>query len=690
MIYEDNLLHLSLQDEERIEAIFAKGGLLDQQFDHYIVREGQVNMAKNTLAAFINGQLLVTEAGTGTGKTFAYLIPALLLNKKVVISTGSKALQDQIVKNDIPKILKLLNKKINYCVLKGIANYLCIKKYYENKDDLLVSTRVKLRLEKLVQKALAEQNEAKLDAAHGDLNMLASKEIASLFSCTPNQCTAKKCEHYKECFAFRARRRALNSDIVVINHSLFFSHLQVDATEIDNRVLLPKYDALIFDEAHTLCEIGRNFYAKVFSSYQVHDWINTFLTDVQKDLPIIYRVFSEKFKILLNDISQLHNYLKQIMKTASTLPLSAIKYIDYDSQATVKPTVNTEFREKIINVYNDLKAVLDLIKSNAEQNSELFESLTENVLTSMEAIVECMNYDRDKNLNKLDKNAIAYVELYNASFNISVAPIYIGDYFSDQLQKLLESKVGVVMTSATISVNKNFDKFLFDTLGNNLQPQTMIVDSTFDYKNNSMLYVDKNFPAPNEQKREQIIIDNLSKVIDAVNGGIFFLTTSNRALVNAHLHFSKYFSQKRKILVQGDKKSNIQLMQEFKEDGHAILIGTSSFWEGVDVPGRALSLVIIDKLPFTNPDDPFYSAQREKLEQKGLGNAFYQIAIPDAIITLRQGVGRLIRNENDKGALIICDPRIVSSNYGKRFIQALPNMTLCQDLNQLVDFIKSI
>lgn len=690
MIYEDNLLHLSSQDEERIEAIFAKGGLLDQQFDHYIVREGQVNMAKNTLAAFINGQLLVTEAGTGTGKTFAYLIPALLLNKKVVISTGSKALQDQIVKNDIPKILKLLNKKINYCVLKGIANYLCIKKYYENKDDLLVSTRVKLRLEKLVQKALAEQNEAKLDAAHGDLNMLASKEIASLFSCTPNQCTAKKCEHYKECFAFRARRRALNSDIVVINHSLFFSHLQVDATEIDNRVLLPKYDALIFDEAHTLCEIGRNFYAKVFSSYQVHDWINTFLTDVQKDLPIIYRVFSEKFKILLNDISQLHNYLKQIMKTASTLPLSAIKYIDYDSQATVKPTVNTEFREKIINVYNDLKAVLDLIKSNAEQNSELFESLTENVLTSMEAIVECMNYDRDKNLNKLDKNAIAYVELYNASFNISVAPIYIGDYFSDQLQKLLESKVGVVMTSATISVNKNFDKFLFDTLGNNLQPQTMIVDSTFDYKNNSMLYVDKNFPAPNEQKREQIIIDNLSKVIDAVNGGIFFLTTSNRALVNAHLHFSKYFSQKRKILVQGDKKSNIQLMQEFKEDGHAILIGTSSFWEGVDVPGRALSLVIIDKLPFTNPDDPFYSAQREKLEQKGLGNAFYQIAIPDAIITLRQGVGRLIRNENDKGALIICDPRIVSSNYGKRFIQALPNMTLCQDLNQLVDFIKSI
>ena len=690
MIYEDNLLHLSLQDEERIEAIFAKGGLLDQQFDHYIVREGQVNMAKNTLAAFINGQLLVTEAGTGTGKTFAYLIPALLLNKKVVISTGSKALQDQIVKNDIPKILKLLNKKINYCVLKGIANYLCIKKYYENKDDLLVSTRVKLRLEKLVQKALAEQNEAKLDAAHGDLNMLASKEIASLFSCTPNQCTAKKCEHYKECFAFRARRRALNSDIVVINHSLFFSHLQVDATEIDNRVLLPKYDALIFDEAHTLCEIGRNFYAKVFSSYQVHDWINTFLTDVQKDLPIIYRVFSEKFKILLNDISQLHNYLKQIMKTASTLPFSAIKYMDYDSQATVKPTVNTEFREKIINVYNDLKAVLDLIKSNAEQNSELFESLTENVLTSMEAIVECMNYDRDKNLNKLDKNAIAYVELYNASFNISVAPIYIGDYFSDQLQKLLESKVGVVMTSATISVNKNFDKFLFDTLGNNLQPQTMIVDSTFDYKNNSMLYVDKNFPAPNEQKREQIIIDNLSKVIDAVNGGIFFLTTSNRALVNAHLHFSKYFSQKRKILVQGDKKSNIQLMQEFKEDGHAILIGTSSFWEGVDVPGRALSLVIIDKLPFTNPDDPFYSAQREKLEQKGLGNAFYQIAIPDAIITLRQGVGRLIRNENDKGALIICDPRIVSSNYGKRFIQALPNMTLCQDLNQLVDFIKSI
>lgn len=690
MIYEDNLLHLSSQDEERIEAIFAKGGLLDQQFDHYIVREGQVNMAKNTLAAFINGQLLVTEAGTGTGKTFAYLIPALLLNKKVIISTGSKALQDQIVKNDIPKILKLLNKKINYCVLKGIANYLCIKKYYENKDDLLVSTRVKLRLEKLVQKALAEQNEAKLDAAHGDLNMLASKEIASLFSCTPNQCTAKKCEHYKECFAFRARRRALNSDIVVINHSLFFSHLQVDATEIDNRVLLPKYDALIFDEAHTLCEIGRNFYAKVFSSYQVHDWINTFLTDVQKDLPIIYRVFSEKFQILLNDISQLHNYLKQIMKTASTLPLSAIKYIDYDSQATVKPTVNTEFREKIINVYNDLKAVLDLIKSNAEQNSELFESLTENVLTSMEAIVECMNYDRDKNLNKLDKNAIAYVELYNASFNISVAPIYIGDYFSDQLQKLLESKVGVVMTSATISVNKNFDKFLFDTLGNNLQPQTMIVDSTFDYKNNSMLYVDKNFPAPNEQKREQIIIDNLSKVIDAVNGGIFFLTTSNRALVNAHLHFSKYFSQKRKILVQGDKKSNIQLMQEFKEDGHAILIGTSSFWEGVDVPGRALSLVIIDKLPFTNPDDPFYSAQREKLEQKGLGNAFYQIAIPDAIITLRQGVGRLIRNENDKGALIICDPRIVSSNYGKRFIQALPNMTLCQDLNQLVDFIKSI
>lgn len=690
MTSENNLLELSLRDAKRIDDIFAKGGLLDQSFENYTVRDGQVQMAKNTLAAFINSQLLVTEAGTGTGKTFAYLIPALLLNKKVVISTGSKALQDQIVKNDIPKILKLLKKDVSYCVLKGIANYLCIKKYYENKDDLLISSKVKLSLEKIVNKALAEQNEGAADASFGDLNMIASKDVATLFSCTPNQCNAKKCEYYKECFAFKARKRAVNSDIVVINHALFFSHLQVDDSDTDSRVLLPKYEALIFDEAHTLCEVGRNFYAKTFSSYQVHEWINTFLLDVQKDLPIVHRVFADKFKNLLDDISDLQDYLKKIMKNVNTLPLSAVKYIDYDSSSIEKPKLNLEFREKMIAVYNDLNAILNLIKENEEQNSELFESLTASVLSTLEAIVECMNYDRDKNLNKLDKNAIAYIEQYNSNFNISVAPIYIGDYFSQQLNKLLESKVGIVMTSATISVNQSFDKFLFDTLANNLIPHTMIVDSTFDYKNNSMLYVDKNFPSTSTPKREDIIIDKLTKVIDSVNGGIFFLTTSNRALFNAHLYFKKYFSQKRKILVQGEKKSNIKLMQEFKKDGQAILIGTSSFWEGVDVPGKALSLVIIDKLPFTNPDDPFYTAQKEKLEQRGEGNAFYDIAIPDAIITLRQGVGRLIRNENDKGALIICDPRIVSSSYGSYFIQALPKMSLCQDLDQLLKFIKSI
>lgn len=683
---------LDVKENRLVDLVFAKDGLLDKAFENYAVRDGQTQMAKACLSAFLNSSLLIAEAGTGTGKTFAYLIPALLLNdKKIVISTGSKALQDQIVKHDIPRILKILNQKRSYCVLKGLSNYLCLKKYEEHINDLTVTPKQRETIQNIVNGAMNDANSANLKGSFGDLSQIASHELSSLFSCGTHQCSGKKCEYFqKECFAYKARRRAIASDIVVINHALFFSSLQVDDHAESNRNLLPKYDVLIFDEAHSLSEIGRNFYAQSFSTFACLEAGKEFLSSVEKDLPILTSIFEKLFKDLANSIKNMHNYLKD--HVSGSVSLTVLKYVNYDPKSTSIPKLNMEFRQLTIGIFEALKAIKGAILKYQQENSDLFEQIQVLIDDQLEALVKAMVTDRDKKLNKINSNDVAYLEMYKKGFVISKAPIYIGKIFYNDLVRLMHDfGVGIVMTSATVSVNKDVSKFIFDTLGDQCEAYTMVVDSIFDYYNHSLLYIDNSFPSPKAENREEIIIKSLKEVIDTVNGGIFFLTTSNKALSNAYLCFNKFFSQKRKIFMQGGNLSNIQIMQKFKNDGRAILIGTSSFWEGVDVPGKALSLVIIDKLPFINPDDPIYQAKKEKIEERyGVDKSFFLVSMPEAIISLRQGVGRLIRNENDKGALIICDPRIVSMHYGKSFISALPAMKHCNSKQELLEFFKKL
>lgn len=687
----------SLRDYGEIDRVFGHGGLLEQNQENYSVREGQIGMAKGCYDAFLDRELFIAEAGTGTGKTYAYLVPAILSGGKVVVSTATKNLQDQIFDKDIPKILEVLGADVSYCILKGLQNYLCLKKYDENKDDnLMLTLREKESLGSIVAQAMHEAGTAERGTSAGDLSRLSiSRDSARLFSChNSKQCTRNRCKYFEnECFYYRARRRAAEADLVVINHALFFSSLQVEDRANNVSTLLPHYDTLIFDECHKLCEVGRNFYSQVYSSVGVAAVCREFLEQLHKKKVAFYSVFEKGVEKLLEANKRLGTYLQDMgaFKDRGSVSLPAVKYMEYDPRSPERPVVNMDFRDRTVEIYNAIMALSELVKKYGDQEPEAFEDFTEDMQGYLAALVNAMKNDRDKDLNRLETNFVAYVDLSRNGFGINLAPIYIGEEFGRELSALLASQVGVAMTSATVTVEQSFEKFCFDTFDNCIEPVTMVVPSIFNYREHACMLLSKEFPDTGDSGRIRSIVSQLREVIECVEGGIFFLTTTHRALLDAKLSLETLFEKKRRILWQGSGKSNAELVESFKQDGRAILVGTASFWEGMDVPGRALSMVIIDKLPFVPPDDPLFEAQKEKLEEKfGRDVSFGKIMLPGAILALRQGAGRLIRQEDDRGALVICDPRIVTRGYGRAFISSLPDMRICHDRATLKGFLQSI
>ena len=666
-----------------LDKIFDDGGILSKKLKNYFPRAGQKNMARAVADAFENAHILISEAGTGTGKTYAYLIPALSAGKKVVISTGTKALQDQLIKYDLPKLIKILNLNISYTVLKGFNNYLCRKKLDEIRFGTLLTSKALDSLKHIENKALIEQNSKDCDFA--DVNSKLPLRITEHVTCTRAQCAGKDCPYYPdECFAFMARRRSQQSQVVIINHSLFFASREIDKNPNKAMHLLPDFDALVFDEAHTVPDFCRSFYSRSIS----HRAFAQFSEDLLATLKDIDFEGSDPFETLtikLNTASrQLHDLLKEHKGSED---LRYIKYLNFDINSENEALeINPDFRQKMGAIYLTLKDLGALIKSNSEVNPERFEKLQDSVSKMQETIVDIMTFDRDKNGVKKDNNFVAYSECNDKNYSLTLSPLDVGYALKNEFTTLLDNKVGIVMTSATVSVSNDFTKFIYDAGCFDLDPKTLIVPSIFDYENNSRIFVSESFPASNDEKRIAKIIDLLLPVIEKVAGGVFFLTTSYKALKEAELILSEKLKDKRKVLCQAAGKSNFSMMDEFKKDGNAVLIGTSSFWEGVDVPGKALSLVIIDKLPFAPPTDPIYQARAEKCRAKGI-EPFVNISLPEAVITLRQGVGRLIRQENDTGAMIICDPRIVGRNYGRLFLDSLPPMKRCYTLNEITNFL---
>ena len=701
-------------DADTPETFLGKGGRFEKLIPGFVPREGQVKLAQAASEAIKAGTLLIAEAGTGTGKTFAYLVPALLSGRTVVISTASKALQDQLLTKDLPRIFELLKLPRAYMALKGFSNYLCIRRFadYEQtikqgnalgfedpedrEDEEELSGKItpglfqKLKAYEVKCRKQVERSDE--DCRFCELDSGFPKAALTAFGCDRNLCTGRKCPHQAACYALLARQKAARCKVVVINHALFFSDLQIE----DNFdagtpcILLPKYQVLILDEAHELAENGRSHLGQEVSWRQVRRYCESLEETVRSEKLGAQSDLKLGKDRILDAFARLNDYLRD-KGGISNRNFLFYRYDDYeegDPQGKKYQKPAQPFRDAMAECWQRLAAVSRFLLNNEEADEDLFKSLRQTADDMRGALTALMHIDDEK-----DENAGRYVGSVSISrhgFSLRRTPLEIGPYFGAFLRRCEEHRAGVVMTSATLSVAGKFGKFRNDIGANSQSVKELTVESCFDYPHHAALFVSESFPPAQEQGREARIIAMLKELIDATSGGVFFLTTSNAALAAAAEALKKTFPS-RLVLSQNSGRSNNTLLRLFRENGKAILAGTSSFWAGVDVQGRALSLVVIDKLPFTAPGDPIYKARCDLCDSRhGKRSHFMEISVPEAVIELRQGVGRLIRHETDRGALVICDPRVVTKGYGKIFMGSLPKVRICKSVTELADFMKEI
>ncbi|OAI48720.1 hypothetical protein AYO45_04340 [Gammaproteobacteria bacterium SCGC AG-212-F23] len=634
----------------RASPIFQENGLLSQAISGFTPRIPQQTMAEvieKTIAA--NAQLVV-EAGTGTGKTFSYLVPVFLSGKKAIISTGTKNLQDQLFFKDIPVIQNILQYIGKVMLLKGRANYLCRYRLKMNREDgRFVSRQLIDHLEKIYDWSASTQSG---DIA--ELTMIPEDSgIWPHVTSHADNCLNQECDFYKDCFVVKARQQALAADVVVVNHHLFFADMALQDEGFGE--LLPGAEIIIFDEAHHLPEIASLFFSTTLTSRQ--------LIEVARD--------SEIESLLdARDMGEISVVAKELEKSVHRMREafgSETRRAPWPLQLPIALAGAIEsVKENLQNLDSLLKVAA--VRSKGLENcarriSELmgqFITLTEDVLA----------------------NHIHWYETHTHSFALQLTPMVVADYFKEFMQQ--EKKRSWIFTSATLTVKNNFQLFT-DTLGLK-NALTLLLKSPFDYQKQALLYVPRGLPDVRHADYLPAFIEASLAVIAIARGKTFLLFTSHKAMEQAYLLIKDRLSFP--LLLQGTAPKR-ELIEQFKQLGNAVLLGTSSFWYGVDVRGDALSCVIIDKLPFSSPDDPILQARIQLLRQKGV-DPFSYYQLPHAVLTLKQGVGRLIRDNEDKGILMIGDPRLVGARYGETFLQSLPDMPRTRDLDNVRRFFHPI
>lgn len=632
-----------MQDD--IEQLFADGGLLSQHVEHYSARSQQIEMAEKVSEALTNRETLIAEAGTGTGKTYAYLAPAILSGQKVFISTGTKNLQDQLFKKDLPKLREVLSVPLKAALLKGRSNYLC---HYRLS---LAETEPSSAMNHHVLQNLRVWS-GKTDS--GDLSETDILEEQSPLwprvTSTVDNCLGQQCPDYDQCFIVEARRKAQEADIVIVNHHLLMSDMALKAS--GQGEVLPDADAFIIDEAHQLPAIASQFLGHRVSSHQLQELSRDSIREMEleaNDMDSI-RQAAEKLE------NRLHQFKLSLGDNEQRLPW-----------------------HQCLQRFPDVKDQLETLISSLETLMETLETASER----SRGLEQC--FERSQDLidrlsifsdNAEDDNLVLWLDIRGSSFVLHATPQEVSQHFQ---QWIADKPSSWVFTSATLTVAGKFNNFI-QQLGLE-DPVTASWQSPFDYAHQSLLYMPSIPVEPSHQGYNQHIAEIARSVIEHSRGRTFLLFTSYRALneVAETLQDMDY-----PILVQGSRAKN-QLLAEFRDHGNAVLLGTNSFWEGVDVRGEALSCVLIDKIPFASPGDPVLEARINHLRERG-GNPFRSIQIPSAVIQLKQGIGRLIRDKQDSGVLVLCDPRFLSKPYGKVFMRSLPPMPITQNIDDVAAF----
>ncbi|WP_413403264.1 ATP-dependent DNA helicase [Pseudoalteromonas sp. KJ71-7] len=633
-----------------IKQLFSATGPLALSIDGYTPRQPQIDMAVAVDDALKTRSQLVVEAGTGTGKTFAYLAPALKSKGKTIISTGSKALQEQLYHRDLPVLVKALGAAKKTALLKGRANYLCTYRLTQHVAHVPTDDPDVMHQLAMVAKFASETHSGDLADCIG---IEEDAKVLPYVSSTADNCLGKECPDFQECYIRKARLKAADADVVVINHHLFFADMAVKESGFAE--LMPNADAYIFDEAHQLSEIASDYFGETMSTKKLVDLIN--------DLRAIYRAE-------IPDMLQLGKSLNKLETSVADLRLQ----FGVDGS-------RGDWREKLSNklicsalhrVISDLEFVYQVLKLCLERSDKI-EHPFERVLAFKGQL--------ERVFDTAQTGFSYWYETTRRYLTINITPLNVSAKFTLMMK---ESGAGFVFTSATLSVDNELSHFNA-SLG--LKPkQSMMVDSPFDYANQALLCLPRYLPQSHEDNMPHAIVKLTLELIKSAKGRCFVLFTSYRMM---HLVAEGLTTQMDyPVYMQGQMSKRI-ILEKFTRHGNAVLLGTASFWEGVDVRGSTLSCVIIDKLPFAAPDDPLLQAKMQDCQMQGK-DPFAHIQLPQAVIALKQGVGRLIRDNKDKGVLVICDNRLVTRQYGQVFLKSLPPMRRTRSLEDANTFLKHI
>lgn len=605
-------------------------------------------MAEAIARAVDENRNLIAEAGTGTGKTFAYLVPAILSGKKVIISTGTKNLQDQLFNKDLPVIRKAIRKPFAASLLKGRSNYLCtyrLKNAFEStlgfsKEDAAALAKIKSWAQRTKIGDVSEMS----DVAEAD-------PIWYQATSSVENCLGQDCPDYAECFLVKARKKAQEAEILVVNHHLLCADWSIRDSGFGE--LLPDADVVIIDEAHQLADTASSFLGINIGGRQLSDLASDALVEYFKDatdLPAL-RTACEDLDHEVRDL-----------RLAFGIELKRGEWHEIEN--------NPKIAAGLTAVKEQLQRLTDQLELASVKTKGL-----ESCFKRAEELLQQLTIVTDDDSGKW----IRWYEIHKKSFTLSRTPLDIAAEFRSFMQR---HQAVWIFTSATLSVANKFDHFS-NSLGL-VDAASASWGSPFDYANQSLFYHPKGLPQPNDPEFIPLIMNFALPVLQASKGRAFFLFTSHRALKQAEMLLKDKLDYP--LLVQGSRPKGL-LLEQFKAAGNAVLLGTSSFWEGVDVRGEALSCVIIDKLPFSSPGDPVLKARLNAMERQGR-NPFFEHQLPAAVIALRQGIGRLIRDVKDRGVLMVCDPRLLKRSYGQIFLDSVPPMRRTRAIEEVRAFFQ--
>ena len=640
--------------DQPMKDIFGHEGALARFMPEFEPRQGQLQMAEAVFQALIDGSRLAVEAGTGIGKTLAYLAPAIQSGQKVVISTGTLNLQDQILHKEIPFIQRYIAPRLVALCVKGRQNYLCLYRW----NQLMTAPQLPIFGDSDEINRISAWLDTTDTGDRAELTWLPDnsplwREISS----STTQCLGMHCPQNHSCFITRLRKKAARAQLLIVNHHLFFSDLAI--RRHGHAEVLPRYESVIFDEAHHIENIATRYFGISFSHYQVLDLIKDIEKTAAADL-------SQKDR---NKVVQpARAVAKEIELFAQLFPKERGRYQLSEVIKEISPW-ETEL-DRLLGALQGLSTELELISKTREawgpllrRSTDLEDSL---LLTTREQ----------------NSSFVYWVERREKTISLTASPIEV----AGELQHFYQDVHSAIFASATLTTGSDFRYFL-DRLGLGAETATLPIQAPFDYAGRTLLYVpDNRFPLPNHPDYPRESHQQIFDIIGASNGRALLLFTSLNAMRNCHAALKDKLDYP--LLMQGDAPKSV-LLERFQKDTHSVLLAVASFWEGVDVPGESLSAVIIDKLPFEVPTDPVIMARVNRIREEG-GNPFFDFQVPRAILTLRQGIGRLIRTASDQGLLAIMDVRLFTKSYGRLFMKSLPPSPVVRSMQDVRSFLDNL